>query len=82
MLAGSYSRSITGWWKVASITSDFRDQPQITIGSGKRFESHTIMCSPATGADYASLNKGDAITITGRVKGEIMGNIRIEKCTW
>lgn len=66
---------------VDSVGLDFMDDPVVNIGTGKDFEILTIMCNPSNGDRAAQLNKGEPITVTATIKGEIMGTPHLDDCS-
>ncbi len=71
---------ITG--RVGDIKKDIVDRIYVTLGTGQRFEIPMAQCffHDKYSSNVSQLNKGDIITIQGRVKG-LMMNVLMEDCS-
>lgn len=64
---------------VGDIKKDILDKPYVTLGTGKQFEVRQVQCFLADGVDATTLNKGDQVTLTGRVD-QLMMNVLVKDC--
>jgi hypothetical protein len=66
---------------VDDIKKDIMDVPYVTLGTGAMFEIPTVQCSLKNGQESkaATLQKGQKLTMTGRVSGLIM-NVQLDDC--
>lgn len=66
---------------VDDIKKDIMDVPFVTLGTGAMFEIPTVQCSLKGGQEgkAATLQKGQKLTMTGRVSG-LMMNVLLDDC--
>jgi hypothetical protein len=66
---------------VDSIGKDILDDIYVTIGTGAQFELPLVQCFVAKGLEdgAAKLQKGQKLTVTGRVDGVLM-NVLVKDC--
>ncbi len=64
---------------VGDIKKDILDKAYVTLGTGKQLEIRQVQCFLADGVDATELNKGDQVTLTGRVD-QLMMNVIVRNC--